>query len=247
MDSPLGGDALLLRADGRRAPLAAEVAATAGPSAADYEPNDTRTSLAMGVLSLAAPFVAPKVFGPLISGRGRFGKALVLTAGAVAVTTIADRLARWEHDWEHDDAGPDEREGVEATVGAAAEPRRAQRRRIGRAAERPPSVGVTAVAAGGVALTTTWGSRLTMERLWQRRLLPDLGTGPRRRRRHPRMGLHLLLEPPVHAQEPVHVGDPRGAPLERALQPVHRAAPAGRRRRSPAPYGLLACSASGRS
>ncbi len=49
-------------------------------------------------------------------------------------------------------------------------------------------------------------------------------------RRHRRVGLHLLLEPPVHARGPGHVGDPRGPPLERAVQPVDRAPPAGGRR-----------------
>ena len=46
------------------------------------------------------------------------------------------------------------------------------------------------------------------------------------RRRGARLGLHLLLEPPHPAREPVPVGDPRRAPLERALQPVDRAASA---------------------
>jgi sterol desaturase/sphingolipid hydroxylase (fatty acid hydroxylase superfamily) len=38
--------------------------------------------------------------------------------------------------------------------------------------------GVAAVVAGGVAVTTTWASRTTPERLWRRRVLPDLGRGP---------------------------------------------------------------------
>jgi len=36
---------------------------------------------------------------------------------------------------------------------------------------------VSAVVAGGVAITSTWASRTTPERLWRRRILPDLGTG----------------------------------------------------------------------
>jgi sterol desaturase/sphingolipid hydroxylase (fatty acid hydroxylase superfamily) len=36
---------------------------------------------------------------------------------------------------------------------------------------------VTAVVAGGVAVTTAWASRTNAERLWRRRLTPDLGTG----------------------------------------------------------------------
>ena len=62
-----------------------------GPSPADYERNDTLTSLGMGVLSLVAPFVAAKVLSPLVPGTGRYGRALVATAvGAAAITTVAD-------------------------------------------------------------------------------------------------------------------------------------------------------------
>ena len=39
--------------------------------------------------------VVPKLLGPITPGKGKFGKALVATAvGAVAVTTIADAVAR---------------------------------------------------------------------------------------------------------------------------------------------------------
>ena len=66
-----------------------------GPSAADYERRDTITSLTMGVASLVAPIVMPKVLGPFTPGQGRYGKALVAGAlGAVAVTVAADRIAR---------------------------------------------------------------------------------------------------------------------------------------------------------
>ena len=34
------------------------------------------------------------------------------------------------------------------------------------------------MAAGGTAITLTWASRLQMSRLWERRMLPDLGSGP---------------------------------------------------------------------
>src|SRR4051812_10450316 len=67
-----------------------------GPSAADYERRDTITSLTMGVASLLAPMIVPKLLAPITPGKGRFGKALVATAiGAVAVTTIADVVARF--------------------------------------------------------------------------------------------------------------------------------------------------------
>jgi hypothetical protein len=40
-----------------------------GPSAADYERRDTTTSLAMGVGSLLAPVVLPRVLRPITPGK----------------------------------------------------------------------------------------------------------------------------------------------------------------------------------
>ena len=132
-----------------------------GPSAADYEKRDTIASLTMGVASLVAPIVVPKVFGPITPGKGRFGKALVAAAAtAVAVTTVADRVARL---------------GDHPTTGDGT----SRRRRLARAAKKVAGIaGPTAVATGGVAITTTLASRTNGERLFRRRLLPDLGTGP---------------------------------------------------------------------
>jgi sterol desaturase/sphingolipid hydroxylase (fatty acid hydroxylase superfamily) len=139
-----------------------------GPSAGDYERRDTVASLAMGVGSLVAPLVGPRLLRPFTPGRGRYGRALVLGAlGAVAVTTVADRVAR---------AGADT-PAVPATGDADADapgpgPAAAVARRVASVG------GVLSVVAGGVAVTTSWASRTTPERLWRRRLLPDLGTGP---------------------------------------------------------------------
>ena len=74
------------------------------------------------------------------------------------------------------------------------------------------------------ALTST-------RRLWVKGKQRDLGTGVVPwTRGHAVVGLRLLLEPPHHARGARHVGHPRAASLQRALQPVHRAAPAGGRR-----------------
>jgi sterol desaturase/sphingolipid hydroxylase (fatty acid hydroxylase superfamily) len=118
-----------------------------GPSAADYERRDTIASLTMGVASLVAPLVMPKLLAPITPGKGKYGKALVATAAAaVAVTTIADVIAR---------------------------------RRTARWARRVARVGgVTAVVAGGLAVTTTLASRLTADRMWKRRRTRDLDAGP---------------------------------------------------------------------
>jgi sterol desaturase/sphingolipid hydroxylase (fatty acid hydroxylase superfamily) len=138
-------------------------AAERGPTPADYERRDTVTSLVMGAGSLVAPLVVPKLFGPITPGKGKYGKALVVTAAAaVAVTTVADLVARL--DSPHD-----------------ARPARTQRRRVAaaRAARRVASVGsVVAVVAGGVAITSTLAARTTANRMWDRRLVRNLGRGP---------------------------------------------------------------------
>ncbi len=52
-------------------------------------------------------------------------------------------------------------------------------RRRARLARRVASAGgVTAVVAGGVAVTTSWAAHTDTEGLWRRRVLPDLGAGP---------------------------------------------------------------------
>ncbi len=137
-------------------------AAERGPTPADYERRDTVTSLAMGVGSLVAPMIAPKLFGPVTPGKGKYRKALIVTAAtAVAATTIADLVARLE-------SNEDEH------------PTRTRRRRsAARAARRVARVGgPVAVVTGGIAITTALASRTTANRMWNRRLVRDLGRGP---------------------------------------------------------------------
>jgi sterol desaturase/sphingolipid hydroxylase (fatty acid hydroxylase superfamily) len=125
-------------------------AETQGPSASDYTPNDTFASLAMGVASLVVPLAAERILRPFVPGKGRFGKALVATAVvAAAVTTVADRYNR---------------------------SRRRKWRRVSESAARVG--GVTTVVAGGLAVTTTLATRTMPKRMWERRVLPDLGAGP---------------------------------------------------------------------
>ena len=135
-------------------------AAERGPTPADYEPRDTATSLAMGVGSLLAPFVVPKLFGPVTPGKGRYGKALVATAvAAVAATTVADLVTR---------RAPADETGLT----------RKQRRRVAAARRVASTGGVVAIVTGGVAITTTLASRATANRMWNRRIVRDLGRGP---------------------------------------------------------------------
>ena len=125
-----------------------------GPTPADYERRDTVTSLTMGTWSLVAPLLLPKLFGPITPGKGKYGKALVATAAtAAAVTTVADLIARFE-----------------PTDGD---------RRAARTARKVASVGgVIAVTTGGIAITSTLASRTTASRMWNRRIVRDLGKGP---------------------------------------------------------------------
>jgi len=155
-------------------------AARAGPSAGDYERRDTLASLAMGVGSLVAPLVGPRLLAPFTPGRGRYGKALVIGAlGAAATTTVADAVARRAgHDTREQEHEVRDPSGNGIATHAVPEGTRTERRAAARLARRVASVGgVTAVVAGGVAITTTWASRTTPERLWRRRIAPDLGTG----------------------------------------------------------------------
>jgi sterol desaturase/sphingolipid hydroxylase (fatty acid hydroxylase superfamily) len=134
-----------------------------GPTPADYERRDTLTSLAMGVGSLVAPVVVPKLFGPITPGKGKYAKALVVTAAAaVAATTVADLVVR-----------------LESTEEERPTTTRRQRVAAARAARRVTRIGgVVAVVTGGIAITATLASRTTANRMWNRRLVRDLGRGP---------------------------------------------------------------------
>jgi sterol desaturase/sphingolipid hydroxylase (fatty acid hydroxylase superfamily) len=143
-------------------------AATRGPTAGDFERRDTLASLAMGVGSLVAPLVLPRLLAPFTPGRGRFGKALLATAlGAVALTTAADAMSRRIDPTSGRSTGRDDGYGS----GPDDE--------VARRARQVASAGaVTAVVAGGLAVTTTWASVTSPQRFWRHRILSSAGTGP---------------------------------------------------------------------
>jgi sterol desaturase/sphingolipid hydroxylase (fatty acid hydroxylase superfamily) len=180
-------DLTVLAVPGYFAAMAAEYlwlrrhAGRRGPTAGDYEKRDTVASLAMGVGSLIAPLVVPRLLRPFTPGRGRYGKALVATAlGAAAVTTAADAVARRTCDPGTGPGGP----GGDAPPSSDVTARtplagRERRRAMARRARRIASVGgVAAVVTGGLAVTSAWASRTTPERMWRHRFLPAMGTGP---------------------------------------------------------------------
>jgi sterol desaturase/sphingolipid hydroxylase (fatty acid hydroxylase superfamily) len=152
-----------------------------GPSPVDYERRDTIASLTMGVASLVAPFVLPRLFRSVTPAKGRYGNALLATtAGAAAITTAADLLVRLDESRPAASEVAGEAEpGVTDYWGHAVDqPGGRARRRAARVARRVASVGgVVTIALGGVAVASAWASRTTVDRLWRRRLLPDLGTG----------------------------------------------------------------------
>jgi sterol desaturase/sphingolipid hydroxylase (fatty acid hydroxylase superfamily) len=153
-----------------------------GATAGDFERRDTVASLAMGVGSLVAPLVLPRLLRPLTPGKGRYGKVLITTAaGAVAITTAADIVARRLHDVDrHGGEGAAEAlASTGADDGIGHHVSRDRRRAAARRARQVASAGgVAAVVAGGVAITTTWASRTTPERMARHRILPTTGTGP---------------------------------------------------------------------
>ena len=158
------------------------IARGGAPSAGDYERRDTLASLAMGNLSLLAPFVMPRLLRSITPGRGRFAKVAVgVAAGAAAATTVADIVAKRSErrmavvgvtapvkaEEQAEAAGP------AASVASAAQPDPEL------LARRIASIGgVAAIAVGGVALTTAWATVMTPDRLWSRRFVPSLGSGP---------------------------------------------------------------------
>jgi sterol desaturase/sphingolipid hydroxylase (fatty acid hydroxylase superfamily) len=151
--------------------------ARTGPTAGDYEARDTAASLAMGVASLVAPLVARPLFQRFDVFRGRTGRVLLGVAGAAAVATVAaDVLAR-AGDQEAGALPTDEGTGPVIDPGPVTAEGRA-----GRLARRARAVAgsaaVVTVASAGAALCGTWAARTTARRLFDRRLLPDLGDGP---------------------------------------------------------------------
>ncbi len=131
-----------------------------------YERNDTIASLAMGVGSLIAPLVVPKALAPITPGKGKYAKAFVFgVAVAAAATTIADVVAKRAERATLDDSIP--------------APTRSKRRRSAAIARRVARAGGAATVAGGVtAVATAWTAATKGERLWPKRVVPDLGEGP---------------------------------------------------------------------
>lgn len=158
-------------------------AETEGPSPVDYERNDTLASLAMGTGSLVIPLLTRKLSRNFEVGRGRWAKPLVgvgLAAGAIsAVADAVSRTSRREAarlEW----VGLAELAGT--NEGPAPHDLDQRIERGWRTARRAHRVGGSAalalIAATGISAASTWAARTTAQRLFRKRLLPDLGGGP---------------------------------------------------------------------
>jgi sterol desaturase/sphingolipid hydroxylase (fatty acid hydroxylase superfamily) len=142
---------------------------TRGRTAGDYERRDTLASLAMGAASLVAPVVVPPLLRPITPGKGRLGKAMVAAVvGTAAATTVCDRLVRRAASRRRDTVAGE----APVRAGEVESPAVARARRLASGG------GVATVVLGGLVVAATWASATTPQRLWKRRLLPDLGTGP---------------------------------------------------------------------
>jgi sterol desaturase/sphingolipid hydroxylase (fatty acid hydroxylase superfamily) len=165
-------------------------AAARGGSAGDYERRDTIASLSMGVGSLVVPLIMPKLLRPFTLGPGRWGKAVVgVAAGAAVVTTGADLVRRRlavssvieNGQPPATTSASTDRGTTISKTGEEHHPTAADRRQqaVSDVAGRAASIGgVTTVVMGGVALATVWAAHTEPERLWKRRVLPSVGSGP---------------------------------------------------------------------
>ncbi len=138
-----------------------------GPTAADYEKDDTLANLAMGVASLLVPLVTYPLAERIAPQRSKVGKGLIaLAAGAAVATTVADRVARRRR-WRTVDR-------VASSNGHTPSPDPV----LDRAELVARYGGPTAIAAGGVALTTAALTATRPKKLWASpRRTRDLGTG----------------------------------------------------------------------
>ena len=157
-----------------------------GPSAVDYERNDTLASLAMGTGSLFIPLATKKLAENFAVGSGKWAKPLLGLAGAAALAAVvADAVVRAnEQDSGQLPTYPLDPSIAEGPLGAVSAPQAADaehkpnRRWARRAKKLAGNSVVGAVAAGGLVAASTWVAQTSAQKLFKKRVLPDLGNGP---------------------------------------------------------------------
>ncbi|HTO01228.1 MAG TPA: sterol desaturase family protein [Microthrixaceae bacterium] len=123
-----------------------------GPSPVDYQWRDTIASLAMGTGSLVIPALSAKLARDFALPKGRRSKGLLGVAAATAAVATGMDIYRRSRRTEA---------GVVPTEPEPVNP-----------------VAVTAVLSAGVLAASTWASQTAGRRLFEKRLLPDMGSGP---------------------------------------------------------------------
>jgi sterol desaturase/sphingolipid hydroxylase (fatty acid hydroxylase superfamily) len=154
-----------------------------GTRAGDYQLADTVASLAMGVGSLVASYVAKKVLDPVTPGVGRHARTLLAVGAATAVlTTVGDVVRRrlGPGGLADPQTVPAEVRAVQEELagirqGPATEP--ASQAPVGLAFRRTHAgLAVSAVASTALVVSTTWAAMTSGKQLFERSPL-DLGAG----------------------------------------------------------------------
>ncbi|MGB3411098.1 MAG: sterol desaturase family protein [Microthrixaceae bacterium] len=133
-----------------------------GPSPVDYEWRDTIASLSMGVGSLVLPALTAKAAREFALPKGPRAKGMLGVAGATAViATGIDAYRRSRN--------------TEAGTIPVSSPRSNSTEADGVPVN---PIAVTALFSAGILATSTWAAQTAGRRLFDKRLLPDMGSGP---------------------------------------------------------------------
>lgn len=172
-----------------------------GPSSADYEMRDTITSLTMGTGSLVVPLIAKSLSKKLAAPSGRWvRRALGVAAAGAATATAIDAYRRSRGvpagvvptgtlgssnpDGQTPPIGmdgttvtPDAIDGVDRSSRSSGLDEFETPDTPDSLAKVAGTAGASAIVAGGVVATSTWAARTAADRLFEHRILPDLGDG----------------------------------------------------------------------
>lgn len=140
-----------------------------GPSAVDYTLKDSAASISMGLGSFIAPFVGKQIARKFnLASKKTALPTLALIGASAAATLVADAYVRAVED-ELEEQNSDNAPASELAPKTTA---------YGVAKAVSRYGGATAVASGVLALASTAFIEITAQKLYKKRILPDLGTGP---------------------------------------------------------------------
>lgn len=150
-----------------------------GPSPVDYETKDTLASLTMGLGSLVVPLATKKLSNNLAAPSGKWVRRAVAIATASAAAATAADAYRRRNDREAGSVEPliDLRLAADSARASSPGVVAEASTNCSTVARFAGGAAATAIVAGGVVATSTWAARTTATRLFERRILPDLGTG----------------------------------------------------------------------